>query len=585
MTRRDLQLPPGGEAWWGQAVLFVNDDPAEPQAADFRDDRDADEVLALWRAFAGERDAGALHEAALAEFAAWRTDAPPELNEAERRVWRQSETVLRLGQVLEPNQPNRRNHGMFLAALPVGQWHIGWVRDGAYAIVAQALNGHTTEARLGLEFLLGAWAGFFSSERYLGIDYRISSVRYYGNGKEEGDFNHAGPNVETDGFGLTLWAARAYLHASCDRGWLDQPTLHGDTVFEALTKVAADIEATIVDGLPGPETSIWEVHWEHRQVFTYTAATQIRGLLDFADIARWAGRDDLAERYEALGRTMLQRTKERLAHPEDQSFVSHLGVADAAVYADGSTIELLSWNLVAPEDPLYLGTMREYTRLETPFGGYRRLEPELSLTGERSATEYDLSEWVFLDLRVGEAWRKAGDADRADQLLDTTTAAAMANDQLVPELLDPVSGAYAGAVPMVGYGAGAWQMAQLEKHGRPFPDVDAGFAHCGGDPPDPDPSDAGPAADAGPSRDAGAPTDANPVEDADAGTSPDGGALPPPQDAGQGDAREQRPDANGSSDDGASSLCSPGDAPATWSLALLPLLVVRRRRDQGRRTA
>ena len=50
---------------------------------------------------------------------------------------------------------------------------------------------------------LSAWAGFFNSPEYLGRHYRISSVRYYGNGKEEGDFNYAGPNVETDGFGST----------------------------------------------------------------------------------------------------------------------------------------------------------------------------------------------------------------------------------------------------------------------------------------------------------------------------------------------------------------------------------------------
>ncbi len=295
---KDFDLAAGEEAWWGVAVLFVNDNPSEPQAADFRDHRSVDDILALWAAFAGDKDAQAVHADALSEFEAWRTDTAPDgLNADERLVWRQQETVLRLGQVLEPIQPNRRNHGMFLAALPIGEWHTGWVRDGAYAIVAQAMNGHTDEARKGVEFYLNAFAGFFSDDRWLGTDYRVSTVRYYGNGKEEGDFNHQGPNIETDGWGLTLWAARAYLHYACDPDWLDRRTLHGDTVFDALTEVAEDIEETIVAGLPGRETSIWEVHWDFRQVFTYTAATQIRGLLDFADIARWRGREDLADRF------------------------------------------------------------------------------------------------------------------------------------------------------------------------------------------------------------------------------------------------------------------------------------------------
>ena len=138
------------------------------------------------------------------------------------------------------------------------------------------MNGHH-ERLSGVSTLLGAWAGFFSSSEYLGRDYRISSVRY-GNGKEEGDYNFYGPNVETDGFGLTLWAARAYMHYSCDADWLNTETLHGDTVFEALTEVAADMDALTANDLPVAECSIWEVHWGHKKVFTYTAATMIRGL-------------------------------------------------------------------------------------------------------------------------------------------------------------------------------------------------------------------------------------------------------------------------------------------------------------------
>ena len=47
------------------------------------------------------------------------------------------------------------------------------------------MTGHVDEARWGVDFLLGAWAGFFSSPEYLG-GYRISSVRYYGNAKKKG---------------------------------------------------------------------------------------------------------------------------------------------------------------------------------------------------------------------------------------------------------------------------------------------------------------------------------------------------------------------------------------------------------------
>ncbi|MCA9540371.1 MAG: hypothetical protein KC620_15840, partial [Myxococcales bacterium] len=471
VTRADRALPGGASAWWGQAILFVNDDPTVPQAADFRDERSVDDILAAWQAFAGDGDAEAVTEGALAEFEAWRTPTAPQgLDDLERKLWRQSETILRMGQVREPTQANRRNRGMFLASLPIGEWHTGWVRDGTYAIVAQALNGHWAEARLGVEFFLNAWAGFFSQPQYLGRPYRISTVRYYGNGKEEGDFNHAGPNIETDGFGLVLWAAMAYLNESCDLDWLDTRTEQGDTVFEALTQIAEDIEALTVNNLPVAECSIWEVHWDFRQIFTYTVASQIRGLYDFAAIARANGRTDLAERFGDRAEAMHQAALRVLVHPREDSFVSHRGVSNGDAFVDGSTVEMLSWGMVAPDDPIYRGTMQTYARLQTPFGGYRRLEPRLSLTGDAQANEYDLSEWILLDLRIGDAWRHMGNAQAADQQLDKVTGSAAVNDFLVPELFDPVRGDYAGVVPMVGYGAGAWQMAQLARFGKRMPD-------------------------------------------------------------------------------------------------------------------
>lgn len=487
--QRDVALGASEEAWWGLAVLFVNDNPAEPQAADFRDLRSVDDILEAWASFIGERDAATLHEDTLAEIEAWRVPAamPPGLNDRERALWRQSEVVLRMGQVREALQPNRENHGMMLASLPPGSWHIGWVRDGAYAIASLAMTGHYEEARLGLEFLLGADGethGFFSDATYLGAPYRVSATRYFGNGKEEGDFNSDGPNVEMDGWGLTLWAARMYIHYSCDLDWLDTTTWRGDTVWEALLEIAQDIEEQVEGDLPRADTSIWEVHWNRRQVFAFTAATMIRGLYDFADVAERYGEADAAAHYRDLADRMLERSKNALVYAPQRSIASHLGVSSNPVHVDGSTVEFLNWHLIRPDDPIYMGTLNQYSKLITGFGGYQRLEPMLSLTGEGSASAYDTSEWVLLDLRIGEAWRRAGRDDIADGLLDKVTDNSAVNDNLVSELYDRNTGAYTGAIPMVGYGAGAWMMSQLDRHGAPAPRFDDGFAHC--DEPRPD---------------------------------------------------------------------------------------------------
>jgi GH15 family glucan-1,4-alpha-glucosidase len=476
-------VQPGQSFWWGQAVLFVNDNPNDAQARDFKDNRSVEDIVALWRNFAGNLGPEALHTRALTEFENWRiapsTLGLTNLTPEENKVWRQSETVLRMGQIMEPIQINRRNRGMFLAALPTGQWHIGWVRDGAYAVMAQAMNGHLNEARLGLEFFLNAWAGFFHQAEYLGRDYRVSSVRYYGNGKEEGDFNAFGPNVETDGFGLVLWAARAYLHYSCDTAWLDTETLHGDTVFEALAQIAQDIDALTIADLPMAECSIWEVHWDHRKVFTYTAATAIRGLYDFAAIADLANRPNLGNHYRARAAAVQTATLRELVHQPTQSLASSREAAATDVFVDGSTIEMLHWGLVSPNSPIFDGTLQQYERLRTQSGGYRRLEPSLSVNGEPQAGTYDLSEWIMLDLRIGDVFRRIGRLEPAQALLNRVTQAALANDGLIPELFEPDEyGRYAGAVPMVGYGAGVWQMALLEKGRLGAPAIDAGWQHC-----------------------------------------------------------------------------------------------------------
>jgi GH15 family glucan-1,4-alpha-glucosidase len=464
---KDASLESGQSAWWGMAILFVNDNPNEPQAADFKDDRSVADILTAWKAFAGDKDAAAMHQALLDEWAAWRQpiSIADKLSEMEKKLWRQSEVILRMGQILEPLQSNRTNYGMVLAALPPGEWHTGWVRDGVYAIVAQAMIGHYEEAKLGVEFMVNTDSSFFDDAIYLGKPYRVSGCRYFGNGKEEGDFNNAGPNVETDGWGLALWGARMVLEYSCDKAWLNKTTLKGDTVYEALLEIAEDIEEQMLpSGLPGPDASIWEVHWDFRQIFTYTAACQIRGMFDFAAIARLHGDEANATKFEALAQKMLQATNTALVYQPEQSYASHAGVSGNPVHVDGSTVEMLSWGLIEPTNPIWQGTLNKYSKLITGFGGYRRLEPQLSLIGESAATEYDLSEWILLDLRIGEAWRKVGNVSQADTLLDKVTETSAVNDNLVAELYDPNNGQYTGVVPMNGYGAGAWIMSQLEKY-------------------------------------------------------------------------------------------------------------------------
>ncbi|HLL24886.1 MAG TPA: hypothetical protein VK427_22285, partial [Kofleriaceae bacterium] len=221
--QRDLGTLSAGETkWWGVAVLFDESGGAAAKQA--------------WTTFLAGRTPDKLLADTLAEWDAWRKPPPAGLSAAETKIWRQSEAVLRMSQVLEPyrESPRQKGHGMVLASLPPGGWHTGWVRDAAYALVAMARTGHHDMAKWGLDFFLNADAGKYSA--FLNdVDYRISTVRYFGDGEEEADYSGAPTrNIEIDGWGLVLWAARQYIDASLDTAWLASTTKKGDTVYEAL---------------------------------------------------------------------------------------------------------------------------------------------------------------------------------------------------------------------------------------------------------------------------------------------------------------------------------------------------------------
>jgi len=112
-----------------------------------------------------------------------------------------------------------------------------------------------------LTFFLEAEAGKYKSF-VNGADYRISTVRYFGNGEEEADYSgQPTRNIEIDGWGMVLWAARSYVDASGDTEWLSETTRSGETVYDVLAggvadAIAANLEET---GMMIADASIWEV--------------------------------------------------------------------------------------------------------------------------------------------------------------------------------------------------------------------------------------------------------------------------------------------------------------------------------------
>jgi hypothetical protein len=467
---KDLGTLAAGESkWWGVAVLF--------------DETGAANARSAWSAFLAGRTADQLYTDVLAEWDAWRTPPPPGLDATETVIWRQSEAVLRMGQILEPYQetPRRKNRGMVLASLPPGGWHTGWVRDAIYAIVPLARTGHAAEAKLGMNFFLDADAGYYAS--FLNdVPYRVSTVRYYGDGQEEADYSgHPTRNIEIDGWGLFLWGARQYVDTSGDIAWLSEPTKKGDLVYDAIKNgVAEPLAANMEEaGMAIADAGIWEVHWGNREHFLYTTATAARGFCDMATLAKRAGKTEDIERYRTLHDKAVVAMETFFIDSNKVLAGSLQRLARGTNYRDGAVVEALVWDLIKADSEIGTATLGAMSFLQTPAGGYKRVEG--------SQDQYDTDEWILIDLRASAAFRRAGDAAKADQLLAWVTAQGSVNYNLLPELYNTRSqtgqiGAYSGSIPMVGYGAGAYQMTMLDRAGL-HEAADCGQLDIGEEPP------------------------------------------------------------------------------------------------------
>lgn len=452
----------GPDGWMGFATAYVENEA------------DADSTAAAINTWAAGRTPDKVLDDAKKEFEAWRKPPPPDVvcTKDEEKLWRQGEAVLRMGQVREANTATRKNHGMVLASLPVGEWHTGWVRDATYAVVALARMGHLEEAKMALDFFLNAFdmnpAGLKNGKYKSYVNnapYRISVVRYYGTGEEEADWNSDGPNVETDGWGLVLWAARQYVEAAGDAGvaWLASPTFDGTVWDTLLNGIAKPIEAQLEQPtfIMGKDSSIWEVHDAKKRHYAYTTLTAARGLCDMAGIAKKGGKPDVAK-YQDLAKKVREGFNASFKDPQGALAGSLEGLTNQK-YTDGAVAEAFTWNILQDwKGDTAKATLDLLNKLKVDSGGYKRNDDGLS--------SYDNNEWILVDLRIANALRRAGRDKEGDSIVAHVVRKATANFYLVPELYNDTAGAgatgdYTGSIPMVGYGGGAFVITMLDRSG------------------------------------------------------------------------------------------------------------------------
>lgn len=383
-----------------------------------------------------------------------KTIIPKNLSREQTDLYKQSLAFIKMGQVREEG----RGFGQILASLTTGTWNIAWVRDGVYSTVALVRSGHLEEARDALRFFLEADTGYYKSYVFdgkdwgIGVDYKISVCRYYGNGKEESDDNGNGVNIEIDGFGMFLWALSEYLNATNDVQFLNRyfETVDKQVIYPLIYNI--DTNLSIIR----PESGPWERHirdngYDGAKRFTYTTIMAIKGLREINNTLKKYGRKSNydIEKYisillEGLNRNLVDANRKILV-----SSYEHFTRFGYPRYVDGAVVEAINFGLV-PKD-VSENTLKAFEDVLKMKGreGYKR-----NLDGGW----YDNQEWVIINLRTASAYKKLGNLEKANRLLRRVEDKALRGFYMIPELFDEKDDSFKGAVPMLGFGAGAYVM-------------------------------------------------------------------------------------------------------------------------------
>lgn len=407
----------------------------------------------------------------VAEFEQWRARPLVQFkDEQERHLWRQSETMLRIAQSREPNRADRHGNGLIVGALP-DVYATPWVRDMAWATAALIRMGHRAEARAALLAYFNAQPTGKMRAEVNGADYQVSVVRYFGDGAEEPFFTQEGStNIEFDNWGEVLWVLGEYLRKYDDPQLLKAAT-HRGRLYESardfiVRPLLANTEPYGGGRIVAADTSIWEERQKDKKRFAFSTGLAIVGLREFAGVAERAG--DNAARKQALADVALLEKGFAAAFIRGGKLRGTLeeGVKNDI---DGALVPLINFGLVRDE-AVIRDTVERMELLKVASGGYRRVRG--TYTDPRIFEYwYEKQEFLFVDFALAELYRRLGRTAEADAMLGRIVAKSAADHNIIPEMYVSVPcelfpgeiGAPTGAMPMVGYGAGAFVLHLLER--------------------------------------------------------------------------------------------------------------------------
>ncbi len=383
-----------------------------------------------------------------------KVNKPHSMSKAEQDIFEQQITFLKMAQVRD-EATLKYSKGQIIASLPPGIWNISWVRDASYAVRALTLLGLHEEAKSALIFWMKADVGQYKKYRHtdgkeygINSDYKVSVCRYYGNGKEESDYNSDGPNIELDGFGLVLTAVSEYLNNSKDIAFFNE-------YYKTIKNRIAEALLINIDknGLVRPESGAWERHLPGKQ-YSFTSITAAKGLQDWGNVLQ-SYKIDGGKKYSTAGKLLEDMIRSKLI--VDSSFIK--GCLESSAdsvheYLDASSYEYFNSFEYSP---------KLFSLHHDKYSKQLKLSKDRGFSRVNKGDWYDKQEWIFLDLRIASSLNKYNHFAEAKKLFGHVVKNAQLNHNIIPELYNEKTGAYEGASPMVGFGGGAYIMYLFNK--------------------------------------------------------------------------------------------------------------------------
>jgi GH15 family glucan-1,4-alpha-glucosidase len=277
-------------------------------------------------------------------------------------------------------------------------------------------------------------------------------------------------NIEFDDWGLALWVLGEYERQYDDNALLRTPTYRG-RIYESakdyvVKPLLANLESYEQGLIVAADTSIWEEHQKDKKHFAFSTAAAIVGLREFAETARRAGDEPT--------RTAILKDVALLEQGFSAAFIRDgklHGTLEGGVKndIDGALLPIINFGIVT--DPAIVrDTTERMELLKVESGGYRRVRSSYT---DPAIFEYwyEKQEFLFVDFSLAEVYRRLGRNAEADAILKRIIDKAAADHNVIPEMYVAVPcrlfpgelGDPTGAMPMMGYGAGAYILHVLER--------------------------------------------------------------------------------------------------------------------------